>query len=41
LIKEKARFLCGVYTREVLKQLALNASGSLREAAKEPADSDK
>lgn len=41
LMQEKARFLCGVYTREVLKHLALNASGSLREAADEPADSDK
>ena len=41
LMREKARFLCGVYMREVLKQLASKASGSLREAADESTDSDR
>jgi hypothetical protein len=40
-MREKARFLCGVYMREVLKQLASKASGSLREAADESTDSDR
>ena len=33
LMREKARFLCGVYMREVLKQLAHETNGSFREAA--------
>ena len=40
LMHEKVKFLCGVYTREVLKQLARKACGSLREAADESTDSD-
>jgi len=40
LMRKKAKFLCGVYTREVLKQLARNAIGSLRESADDSADSD-
>ena len=40
LMREKAKFLCGVYTREVLKQLARKACGSLREATDESTDSD-
>ena len=40
LMREKVRFLCGVYMREVLKQLARKASGSFREAADESTDSD-
>jgi hypothetical protein len=39
LIREKARFLCGVYIREVLKQLAGKTSGTFREAADESMDS--
>ena len=39
-MREKAKFLCGVYTREVLKQLARKACGSLREATVESTDSD-
>ena len=39
LLRQKASFLCGVYMREVLKQLARQASGSFREAADESADS--
>ena len=30
LMREKARFLCGVYMREVLKQLGRKTSGGLR-----------
>ena len=41
LIREKARFLCGIYMKEVLKQLARKTSGSLREAADESTDSDR
>jgi hypothetical protein len=33
LMREKARFLCGVYMRELLKQLAGKTSESFREAA--------
>ncbi len=40
LMREKARILCGVYMREVLKQLARKACGSLREATDESKDSD-
>jgi hypothetical protein len=40
LMQEKAKFLCGVYTREVLKQLARTACESLREATDESTDSD-
>ena len=39
LMREKARFLCGVYMREVLKQLAGKTSGTFREAANESTDS--
>lgn len=41
LMGEKARILCGVYMKEVLKQLARNTGGSLREAVDESPDSDK
>lgn len=41
LMREKARFLCGVYMRELLKQLARKTSGSFREAADESTDSDR
>ena len=41
LMHEKAKFLCGVYMREVLKQLARKMIGSLREAVDESTDSDK
>ena len=41
LMREKARFLCGVYMREVLKQLARKASGSFRQAADECTGSDR
>ena len=40
LVREKVRFLCGVYTREVLKQLVGKASGSFREAEDDSMDSD-
>src|SRR5579871_357478 len=32
LVGEKVKFLCGVYTREVLKQLVRKTSGSFGEA---------
>jgi hypothetical protein len=41
LMREKARILCGVYMREVLKQLASKTSGKFREAADAPPDSDR
>jgi hypothetical protein len=41
LMHEKAKFLCGVYMREVLKQLARKTIGSPREAVDESTDSDK
>lgn len=41
LMREKARFLCGVYMREVLKQLAHKTSGSFREAADESTGSNR
>ena len=40
LVREKVRFLCGVYTREVLKQLVRKTSGSFREAEDDSTDSD-
>jgi endonuclease III-like uncharacterized protein len=40
LIREKAKFLCGVYTKEVLRQLGLKARDNLREAAGEYTDSE-
>jgi hypothetical protein len=40
LMSEKVKLLCGVYMREVLKQLARKTSGSTRDAADEYADSD-
>jgi hypothetical protein len=40
LMREKVKFLCGVYMREVLKQLARKTRNSLREAADEDTDSD-
>ena len=40
LMREKARILCGVYMREVLKQLARKVCGSLRESTDESTDSD-
>jgi hypothetical protein len=40
LVREEVRFLCGVYTREVLKQLAYKTSGSFREAEDDSMDSD-
>ena len=40
LMHEKARFLCGVYTREVLKELARKTSRNFREAADESLDFD-
>jgi hypothetical protein len=40
LMREKIRFLCGLYMREVAKQLARKTNGSFREAAAESADAD-
>ena len=40
LVSERVRFLCGVYTREVLKQLVRKTSGSFREAEDDSMDSD-
>jgi len=40
LVREKVRFLCGVYMREVLKQLVGKTSGSFREAEDDSMDSD-
>src|SRR5579872_4796867 len=40
LIREKVKFLCGVYTKEVLRQLGLKARDNLREAAGEYTDSE-
>ena len=40
LIREKVKFLCGVYTKEVLRQLGLKARDNLREAAAEYTDSE-
>jgi hypothetical protein len=40
LMREKIKLLCGVYVREVLKQLDCKASNSPRDAADEYTDSD-
>ena len=40
LIREKVKFLCGVYMKEVLRQLGLKTRNSLRGAAGECTDSD-
>ena len=40
LMNEKVKFLCGVYTKEVLRQLGLKARDNLREAAAENTDSE-
>ena len=40
LIREKVKFLCGVYTKEVLRQLCLEARDNIREAAGEYTDSE-
>ncbi|HEY1755266.1 MAG TPA: hypothetical protein VGG72_07705 [Bryobacteraceae bacterium] len=40
LMREKARILCGVYMREVLKQLGFKARDNPREAAAEYTDSE-
>ena len=40
LIRENVKFLCGVYTKEVLRQLGLKAQDNLREAATEYTDSE-
>jgi len=40
LVREKVGFLCGVYTREVLKQLVFQTSGSFREVEDDSTDSD-
>src|SRR5579863_7386844 len=39
LIREKVKFLCGVYPKEVLRQLGLKARDNQREAAAEYTDS--
>ena len=39
LVREKVSFLCGVYTREVLKQLVSKTSGSFHEAEGDSMDS--
>jgi endonuclease III-like uncharacterized protein len=40
LIREKVKFVCGVYTKEVLRQLGFRARGNLQEAATEYSDSE-
>ena len=40
LVREKVKFLCGVYTREVLRQLVCMTSGSFCEAPDDSMDSD-
>jgi endonuclease III-like uncharacterized protein len=40
LMREKVKFLCGVYMKEVLRQLGLKARNSLRGAAGECTNSD-
>ena len=40
LVREKVRFLCGVYTREVLKQLVYKTRGGFCEAEADSMDSD-
>ena len=39
LVREKVRFLCGVYTREVLKQLGSKTTASFRESEDDSMDS--
>jgi endonuclease III-like uncharacterized protein len=40
LIREKVKFVCGVYTKEVLRQLGLKARDNPQEAAAEGTDSE-
>ena len=40
LMNEKVKFLCGVYVKEVLRQLGRKRRGSLRDGADKCADSD-
>ena len=40
LIREKIKFLCGVYTKEVLRQLGLKARDNSQEGDAEDADSE-
>ena len=40
LLREKVKFVCGVYTKEVLRQLGLKARDNLQEAAAEYTDSE-
>ncbi|HTB13835.1 MAG TPA: hypothetical protein VK752_19805 [Bryobacteraceae bacterium] len=40
LMSEKAKFRCGVYVKEVLRQLARKTRDNLREAAAEDTDSE-
>jgi endonuclease III-like uncharacterized protein len=40
LMREKVKFLCGVYMKEVLRQLGLKTRNSVRGAAGECTDSD-
>jgi hypothetical protein len=40
LMREKAKFLCGVYMKEVLRQLGLKARDNVLEAAAEHTDSE-
>jgi hypothetical protein len=39
-MREKVKFICGVYMREVLRQLGLKTRNSLRDAAAESTDSE-
>jgi endonuclease III-like uncharacterized protein len=40
LIREKVKFVCGVYTKEVLRQLGLKARDNSQEGDAEDADSE-
>ena len=40
LMNEKVKFLCGVYVKEVLRQLGRKRRGSLRDGADKCADSE-
>ena len=40
LIREKVKFVCGVYTKEVLRQLGLKARDNPQEGDAEDADSE-
>ena len=40
LMQEKVKFLCGLYVKEVLRQLGRKRRGSLRDGADKCADSD-